>query len=186
MRFTLAQIMVAIAVVGVALGISTRAYNFVESFSSAIVMIFAFPATATLIGFAILKVARLPSKHRLTIEWSTLIFLIVWSAQIWTPAFCRDEADRCAELARVAARAASSHPKTRAALDREVAWFTRRANRLHWRGFWLGLTLGPATRNSDQILIEYLGTLESVDKHERILQQIITAKPPMPLPTDIY
>jgi hypothetical protein len=113
---------------------------------------------------------------RLSIEGSILILLLAFSSFIWTPSFYFVQADRCDVLTLKSREAIAHKPESRVALDREVAWFERRARKLRWKGWWLGLTLGPATRDdSTADIVDEFGTLESIERHEKRMKVLLEA-----------
>jgi hypothetical protein len=118
-----------------------------------------------------------PLSIRLILEVSTLILLVYASAIVWTPQFYSWKAKRCDELARQAAAPGYFKPEQRIALDREAAWFSRRASELRWKGWWMGLTLGPVTRQSKLEDLGYeFGTLESIEKHEKRVKKLLWSR----------
>jgi hypothetical protein len=175
-RFTLSQIMIAIAIIGVSLGLLLQAPRLLM----AVLLQLALPIVCLAIPCcAIYLVARLRPKHRLAIEFTILIALVTLSARIWRPRFYTFEERRCLELAARASNASVSTLEARKALDRETAWFTKPASDLRWRGLWLGLTLGPKTRDAaeqagDGFVYEF-ATLESIERHEKKVQELIAA-----------
>lgn len=177
-RFTLSQLMVVIALLGFALGALAQ----VPRHITANLVVFMLPiALLAGTGYAVFLVSRLGLKYRLPIELVVLVGLLGLSSLIWRPVFYVCEEQRCRELARKASAASACDLETRMALDLEAGWFTRRASDLRWRGLWIGLTLGPKTRDTETMnersLIYELGTIESVDKHERKLQTLLGVGP---------
>ncbi len=180
-RFSLQQLMVATGVLGVVAGLLARYPEpMITTIASA-------GGTSALVFFAYVGFRwfiRLPLRARLAIELATLLFLVAMSALVWTPGFYLGEPERCEELARRASVAASDGPELRAALDREAAWFTRKASELRWRGLWLGLTMGPSSDDYAMLArreeVYQLGVLESIEKHEKRLEPLIHPGSPAP------
>jgi hypothetical protein len=175
-RFTLSQIMAATGIAGTAMGLLAR---FPDSLMPMVVLL-VLPITFIAVTcYAIYFVAHLTPKYRLAIESATLIALVGLSTLIWRPGFYTDEESRCLELAQKATAAKAYCPGVQIALDREAAWFKRRAAELRWRGLWLGLTLGPKTRDDAAMcrrsLTYELGTLESMEKHEKAVRRLNAA-----------
>ncbi len=175
-QFSIRQIMIAIGVIavflGVMVGMRTSGNGALFDALLRITVFCLLPAFfVTAVIFVVRVVGRQPLGKRLIIEFITLLVLLGLSAVIWRPGFYTHEAQRCQALARLAAEASSESPEGRAALDRESAWFSRRASALRWRGLWLGLTRGPATRDdlTDTEFIIQMGILETNEKHERVV-----------------
>jgi hypothetical protein len=173
-RFTLSQIMIANGIVGVVLAfiLSTPTAAF------GILLLVVPLSFLAAMWYTILSGLRL--RDRLSIEFATLVAFLGLSAWIWWPGFYWDQEQRCWELASLASTVSTTSPETRQALDREAAWFRGRAGDLRRRGFWLGLTMGPKTRDDAEMarnsfLYEF-ATTESVDKHEARLRQLIALR----------
>jgi hypothetical protein len=131
------------------------------------------------VGFIVWKISRYPLRIRIGIEIVTLLLLLSVSSVIWTPEFYPQEARRCETLSRLASETKSDDADVRAALDRESAWFSRRAFALRRRGLWLGLTRGPSTRD-DPTLSEFvfeMGILEATDRHAKTVEQYSSPLP---------
>jgi len=115
---------------------------------------------------------------RLAVEGTLLAVLLDFSSLVWTPDFYSSQGGRCGELARRASTVVVAGPEARIAIDRESAWFARKASELRWRGLRLGLKQWPHIRSVREEFVgrddEYqLGVIESIDKHERSLRRWI-------------
>jgi hypothetical protein len=179
-RFSLWHIMAATGVLGVLLGFLLRDPHTLMPVAHLVILL-AVPAITYL---AIRVFVRLPPRSRIAVEISALVVLVTMSAVIWRPGFYTSEEQRCEELALLASRATGYSPEMRVALDREAAWFSRKAASLRWRGLWLGLTMGPAT--GDHLKMSRLddpyqfGVLESIEKHEKSVKRYSSPIPPSP------
>jgi hypothetical protein len=180
-RFTLGQLMIATAVVGVLSGLLVR---YPEPLISVIVVVGAIFTVGFSISLGFKWIPRIPLRIRLPIELTILVYLLNLSVVAWTPGFYQSEQRRCEELARRASRVAVDGPEKWAALDREADWFARKASELRWRGLWLGLNLGPFSR--DEVIlggrdeVYQLGVAESIERHEKRLERWTTPGSPPP------
>ncbi len=177
--------MITIAVIGVLLGAiaGARAYDHgvVLDALLRITVLFLLPAIFIVaVFFIVLVVSRQPLRTRLVTEVTTLLLLLGFSSVIWRPSFYTHEEQRCEALARLASEARSDSLEERAALDRESAWFSRRASALRWRGLWLGLTMGPSTRYDPTVteFVFQMGILETNEKHEKAVERYSSMKRP--------
>lgn len=186
-RFSIRHIMVAIAVIGVLLGAMVWARGLEDGGLRLrddllnFAVLFLLPvAFITAVFFMVRAVSRQPLRIRLVTEVATLLLLLVFSSVIWRPNFYTQEERRCQSLARLASEATSDSPEGRAALDRESAWFSRRASALRWRGLWIGLTRGPSTRDdpTPSEFVYQMGVLETNEKHEKIVERYSSMKRP--------
>ena len=123
--------------------------------------------------------SKLPLRIRLTFEISTAILLLALSAWIWRPPFYVNQAERTGRLARLCSQLAGEDgidDASRALFRRKAAWYGRQALVLRLQAMWFGL-IRSATKDdpagtTDRELILELGTLEALDRHERIAKGI--------------
>lgn len=166
-RFNLRQVMVTAGAVGALLGLLLRSPGVVVP----LLPLAGVAAVAAAVGFGLRELARWPRWVRLVFEFATLLGLLAWSAWLWRPPFYIGQANRCDELARRALSAADRNSDAAPALRREAAWFARRASALRRRGLWLGLRLGPWTRDESSIgewdTVVQLGIVEAIERHEK-------------------
>ncbi len=160
--------MKVIAGVGVVLAIVIQHPDSIASIFL-IVLIFA----ACLYGLA-----KLPLRIRLTIEILTACLLLVLSAWVWRPPFYVAQADRTERLARLCSIMAdeTDNSRLKALFRREADWYGRQAFVLRLQAMWYGLIRSVTKENpvamTDRELILELGTLEAMERHERIAEQM--------------
>jgi hypothetical protein len=166
-QFTLGQMMKVIAGVGVVLAIVIQQPDSIAPIFFH-VLIFA----ACLYGLA-----KLPLRIRLTIEILTACLLLVLSAWVWRPPFYVTQADRTEKLARLCSIMAdeTDDGRSKALFRREAVWYRRQAFVLRLQAMWYGLIRSMTKENpvalSDRELILELGTMEAMDRHERIAEE---------------
>ncbi len=165
-QFSLSQMMIAIAVLGVVLAI-------VVQDPGSIVLIL---CVASIFVPCLYALAKLPLRMRLTLEILTACLLLVISAGVWRPPFYIDQADRSERLAKLCATLAdaSDDDRSKALFRREAAWYSRQASVLRLQAMWYGLirsfTKESPVPMSDRELILELGVLEAMARHERIAE----------------
>jgi hypothetical protein len=183
LRFSIRHIMIAIGGTGILLGVLREAMSHdlgpLLDGLLRVVGLFLPVIFIALVGSIVFKISLYPLKIRLWIEAVILFLLLGVSSVIWTPAFYPQEASRCEALSRLASETRSDNADIRAVLDRESAWFSRRAFALRRRGLWLGLTRGPSTRD-DPTLSEFvfeMGILEATDRHAKTVERYSSPPP---------
>ena len=167
-RFSLSQMMTAIAGLGVILAIVVQDPGLI------VPILF----VASIFVPCLFALSKLPGRIRLTIEILTACFLLVMSAWVWRPPFYVYQPDRIDQLARLCSWLAneSDDDRSKALFRREAAWYRRKAFELRLQAMWYGLIRSVTKEDpvpiTDRELILELGTLEAIERHERIAEQM--------------
>jgi hypothetical protein len=167
--FTLRHVPIVIAVIGFPCAIMVKDPSSVIPLSSFTVL-----CISIYLFFALV-----PLRFRLTVEVVIIFALLALSARIWRPAFYLDQGDRADRLARLAVIRPdeAGSPQEREFFRREFVWFSRRAFMFRCQAWWQGLIGGPSNRvrfsrtYTEQELVEELGILQAVEKHEMRVKQ---------------
>lgn len=165
LRSSLRWLMLAILVSGVLL------WLVVEHPESLLVLVLLIPL------FLVYMVSRLPYRFRLPIEIATALLLLTLTAWLRSPQFYASRAARADELARLATVWAdhANTQQSRERLQREAAWFRRRAWRLYRHALWLGLFYPDESRWVDPLdqeeMLRQLGLMRAMEIHEESIRQ---------------
>ena len=169
-QFTLLEVMKAIAVIAVFLAIALEGPDLSFLLEAALFILI---LAASLYGLS-----RLPYRVRLTIELTTTGLLLVLSAWLWRPPWHVHQAERAEELARLCSSLAdkADSDRSRNLFRREAAEYGRRAFGLRLQAMWRGLIRSVTKENpvamTERELIVELGLSESLERHERIAEQM--------------
>ncbi len=180
MRFSVRQIMIAIAIFSIPLGLASS-----RSPGTTVVLLVV-PAMVGYLFYGIARFRRLPPQVRIGCAMVVLCALISISAKVWGDGLYESQRQRCEVLARRASWAAAdqSSLEARVALNRESAWFMSRAVALRRRESWIGLTYGPFLLSGgdpscwDEVY--ELGLSEGMDMHEKAIELYDSPGPPAP------
>ena len=175
-QFTLLQVMKAIFIIAVFLGITVQGPNLGFLLDAVFFIL--------ILAVSLYGLSRLPYRVRLAIELSTAGLLLILSAWLWRPPWYVLQAERTEQLARLCSNLAdkADGDRSRERFRREAAEYGRRARALKLQAMWYGLIRSVTKENpvamTERELIAELGLSEALENHERIAEQTGIPKSP--------